>query len=160
MRASAVARAPWLEAELHAVADVREAGQAVAQVQPLSGERARQRGQQIGAVHLVVGKAEGVLHQTAQGGAQERAAVVPAALVPGLRGDARPREIPRQPESVQDPRGVRADLDAGAHLRQLAGPLVDVDVEAGLQQRQRGAQAADAAADDGDPGHVMKTTQR
>ena len=50
---------------------------------------------------------------------------------------------------MQNARGVRADLDAGAHLAQCPGLLVDVDVDAGAQQGQRGGQPTDAAADDG-----------
>jgi hypothetical protein len=51
---------------------------------------------------------------------------------------------------VQDPRGVRADLDARADLAQRPRALVDVDVEARLQQGQRGREAADAASDHAD----------
>jgi len=50
---------------------------------------------------------------------------------------------------VQQAGGVRADLDAGADLRQDRRLLEHLHVAAGLQQRQRRREAADAAADDG-----------
>ena len=53
-------------------------------------------------------------------------------------------------EPDQDARGVRADVDAGADLAEQARLLVDLHVEAGLQQADRGGEPADAAADDGD----------
>ena len=40
------------------------------------------------------------------------------------------------------------DLHAGAELLQFGGLLVDVDIDAVPDQRQRGGQPADAAADD------------
>jgi hypothetical protein len=68
----------------------------------------------------------------------------------GERAHTHARKVVAQAESVQDPRRVRADLDARADLAERAGALVDVDVEPRLQQRERGGQAADAAADDSD----------
>ena len=53
-------------------------------------------------------------------------------------------------ERVEHARAVGADLDAGADLLQLRRLLVDLDVEAALEQRQRRGQPADAAADDDD----------
>src|SRR5262249_46230796 len=55
-----------------------------------------------------------------------------------------------EPERVQHPGAVRADLDSGAALLQLGGLLVALDVEAAPQQRERGREAADAAAYDDD----------
>ena len=53
-------------------------------------------------------------------------------------------------ERVQHAGAVGADLDAGADLLELGRLLVDLDVEPALEQRQRGGQPADAAADDDD----------
>jgi hypothetical protein len=78
------------------------------------------------------------------------AAVVPSALPPGKGSDAHPGERVGQPEPVQDPGRVRADLDAGADLGELTGLLVDVNVEASLEQGERGGEAPDAAAGDAD----------
>jgi hypothetical protein len=127
-----------------------EAHEQVADVQALGRQRAGERGQQVGAVHLVVREAEGLDDGIAQVGAQQRAPVVPSALVPGQRADAHPGQVVGQPQAVQDARRVGADLDAGADLADGRSALVDVDVEAGLQERQRGCDPTDTAADDRD----------
>jgi hypothetical protein len=72
--------------------------------------------------------------------------------VPGQRADAHPGQVVGQPKAVQDARRVGADLDARADLTDRRGALVDVDVEARLQERQRSRDPADPAADDGDRG--------
>ena len=51
-------------------------------------------------------------------------------------------------ERVEHARAVRGELHAGADLLQLGGLLVHVDVDAVLEQRQRGGQPADAAPGD------------
>jgi hypothetical protein len=122
----------------------------VPEVDALGGDRTSQRGQQVGTVELVVGEAERRLQRLGQRRAQQRAAVVPAALVPRQRLHAGPGQLLGEPEPVEDARGVRADLDAGADLAQRRRLLVHVDVEAGVQQRQRRAEAAEAPADDAD----------
>ena len=103
-------------------------------------------------MHLVMREAERVDDRIAERRAQQRPPVVPAALVPGQRAYTHPRQLVGETESMQDARGVGADLDAGADLADGRGLLVDVDVESRAQQRQRRGQAADAAADDRDRG--------
>jgi hypothetical protein len=76
---------------------VGEPGEQVADVEALGRQRADQRAQQVCAVHLVVGEAEGLDDGLAQVGAQQRAPVVPAALVPGLRADAHARRSSASP---------------------------------------------------------------
>ena len=49
-------------------------------------------------------------------------------------------------ETAQQARRIGADLDAGADLAELRRLLVDVDVAARLQDRERGGEPADAAA--------------
>ena len=56
---------------------------------------------------------------------------------PGPLEDADPRQPFGETEMVDDARGVRADLDAGADFAQCARLLVDVNVETGVQQIQR-----------------------
>ena len=79
---------PFVEGRLDAVAVVDEPGEPVADVQALGRQRADERAEQVGAVHLVVREAEGLDDGIAQVGAQQGAPVVPAALVPGQRADA------------------------------------------------------------------------
>jgi len=55
-----------------------------------------------------------------------------------------------EPERVQNPGAVGADLYAGAKLAQFRRLLVDVDLDAAAQKCQRRRKPADTAADDGD----------
>ena len=119
-------------------------------VEALRRQRTDQRGQQIGAVGLVVREAEGLDHRVAERRAQQRPAVVPAALVEGQRPHAHARQLVPQAQPVEHARGVGADLDARADLAERVRALVDVDVEPGLQQGQRRSETADAASDDAD----------
>jgi hypothetical protein len=124
-----------LEDRLHAIAVVDQAHESVADVQALLRQRAEERGQQVGAVCLVVREAERVDHCVAERRAQQRPPVVPAALVEVQRAHAHPRELVGQADAMENPRRVGADLDAGADLAHGCGALVDVDVEAGVQER-------------------------
>ena len=49
---------------------------------------------------------------------------------------------------MQDSDRVGAECDARANLAQDGGLLVDVDIKAGLAEREGGRQPADPAADD------------
>src|SRR4029079_2272132 len=75
---------------------------------------------------------------------------LPAALVPCERLDVSARQLVGEPEPVQDPRGVRADLDPGADLGDRRRLLVYLHVETGRSQRQRRREPADPGTDDGD----------
>ena len=101
-------------------------------------------------MEVIVGRAERRLDLRPDRRALQGAAVVPAPLVHGERPHAGAIERRLEAEADQQARGVGADLDAGADLADARRLLVDMDVEPGLQQMQRGRQAADAAADDGD----------
>jgi hypothetical protein len=52
-------------------------------------------------------------------------------------------------QGVEHAGAVRADLDASADLLELGRLLIDLDVEAALEQGQRGGQSANAGADHG-----------
>ena len=58
-----------------------------------------------------------------------------------------------QSERMEDARAIGADLDAGAEFAQFRRLLVDLDVDAAANERQRGRKPADAAADNRDLGH-------
>ena len=130
------ARSP-LELDLHPVPAVDEPDEPVAEVQALGRELPPQRGQQVGAVHLVLREAERLDHRVAERRVQERPAVVPAALMPGEWAHAHRSQVGRQAEAIEEARGVRADLDAGADLAQRSRPLVHVHVEPCAMERQR-----------------------
>jgi hypothetical protein len=51
---------------------------------------------------------------------------------------------------VEDARAVGADLQARADLAQLGRLLVDLDLDAALEQGERGGEAADPAPGDQD----------
>ena len=51
-------------------------------------------------------------------------------------------------ELIENPGAVGADLESGADLHDLGRLLIDVDIEAALEQRQRRGQPADARAGD------------
>jgi hypothetical protein len=120
-------------------------------MQPFGGHGRPQEFRQIAAMEMIVGRAEGRLDLRAERRALQRAAIIPAALVHGERSHADfvHRGLQSQPD--QQARGVGADLDAGADLADGGRLLVDMDIETGLQQLQRGREATDASADDGDP---------
>ena len=64
-----------------------------------------------------------------------------------------------QPEREQHARAVRRNLHARAELGEFARLLVDLDVVAVAQQRERGREAADARADDQDA-HTLRHSGR
>src|SRR5262249_1987945 len=95
-------------------------------------------------------RAEFLLDRWAERGAHQETAVVPAALVEGARPDAAGAEPFGKSEPMQQPRRVRADVDAGADFTQRLCLLINVHVETGPQQGSGGREAANAAADDRD----------
>jgi hypothetical protein len=94
---------PIGECQVYAVAAVLEIDEPVAQVQPLRGQRVRQRGQQIRSMQVKVREAVRLLHRLAERSAQQGAAVVPAALVHRQGPDGGGGERIGQAEPVQDP---------------------------------------------------------
>ena len=74
-------RLPVLEVRLDGVAVIDEAHQAVPDVNALGRQRPKQGRQQVGAVHLVVRKPEGVDNRVGKRGTQEGTAVTPTALM-------------------------------------------------------------------------------
>src|SRR2546426_2851047 len=55
-------------------------------------------------------------------------------------------ELPADAQLMEHARAVRSELQPGAHFLQLRRLLVDVDVAAAPEQRERGGEPADAAA--------------
>jgi len=71
---------------------------------------------QIGAVKGVIGRAEFLLDHSAERRTHQEAPVVPAPLIEGGGLHAAGTEALGKPEPVQQPRRVRADVDAGADM--------------------------------------------
>ena len=149
-----------LEPRLDPVAVVGQADEPVPDMHALRRKRPQKRREQVGAVHLVLREAERLDDRVAERRADERPAVLPAALVPGERPDAHRGQVVREAQAVEDARRVRADLDPGADLADRARLLVHLHVEAGAVERQRGRQAADPGADDRDGDVVLRHRAR
>jgi hypothetical protein len=71
-------------------------------VHPFGGHSGGERRQQVGAMHLIVREAKGGFQGLRERRAQERAAVVPAPLVPGERFHARPGHVLGESQPLQD----------------------------------------------------------
>jgi len=104
--------------QLDAVALVGEPGETMAEAQTLGREGGGERLEKIGAVEMIVGRAEGGFRRLPERGALQRAPVVPPALMHGHRAHAGAVQRAAQAPAVQQPRCVRADLDARADLHE------------------------------------------
>src|SRR3984893_10204591 len=140
-----------LEPGLDAIAVALETGEAMAEVNPFGREARGDDRQQIGAMNGDVRRAAELLAQRIERRLLQGAPVLPAALVGEERAHALAVEALGEAQSAQDARRVRAHIDAAADLGEFGGLLVDIDLEAGLTQRQRRREPTDAAADHRDP---------
>ena len=141
----------------HAIGRLLDAGAAVRQMHALGRHRREER-VQVAAMEDVMRRAELLRDGVAERRLGQRAAVVPAALVEVRRAVRDLGAFLAEAEPDQDPRCVRPDIDARADLREQARLLVDLHVEAGLQQVERGGEPADAAADDRDPDFALPSS--
>ena len=136
-----------VEAGLDPVTLVFEADEAMAQVDALARQCFGDDVQQVGTVQRHVRRAVQLLAARVDWCPLQCASVLPAALMRRERPHAFAVEPGTQPEPLQDADRVRGHVDAAADFGQRGRLLVYIDGEAGLPQRQRGAQTADAAAD-------------
>ena len=130
-----------------------EAGRARAEPDRIGLERAHrvdQRVVQVGAMDHEIGRAVARDRFGAEVEQLPGLAGIPQPdfLAGRLAPDAADRVF--QPEREQHARAVGRDLHAGAELGEPVRLLVDRDVVAVAQQRERGREAADARADDQD----------
>jgi hypothetical protein len=114
-------------------------------------EGINQNVEQVGAVNLVVRRAEMHLRLFAERGPEDALASVPGTVVPPLRVDGDARQRSAQTQRAEYPRRVCTKLDAGADLPKCFRLLEQKGVDATLPQRERGRDATDAAAGDQDP---------
>jgi len=110
-----------------------------------------QRVVQIGTVEVVEGRTPPLDGCFAERNPAEQVPRMPVARVHRDRRDRDPGERVGETDVVEDAHRVRADGDACADLAEHARLLVDVDLVVRTAQRQRGGQASDPGADDGDP---------
>jgi hypothetical protein len=120
-------------------------------VNPLGRDARGDDRQQVGTMNGDVRRAVELFTQRIERRLLQGAPVLPAPLVGEERAHALAVEPGSEAEPTQDARRVRAHIDAAADLGELGGLLVDVDLEAGLTQRQRRREPPDAAADHRNP---------
>ena len=98
---SAETRAPFVNARLHAIAVIGDAGEPVPETDPLARQRVGEDLEQIRAMEVVVGRAEGRLDRLAEGRPLERAPVVPAPLVDGDGTHSSPIQRLAEPQPAE-----------------------------------------------------------
>jgi hypothetical protein len=138
-----------VELDVDGSAAIAKSGEAMAAMHTLGRNGGGQHRQHIGTMALMMREAECADHILAERRAQQRSPIVPPTLIPRDGPHAHTGEFIGETVAVQNARSVRADLDAGTDLAQGDRLLIDVDVEAGLQQRERGGEPADTAAGNG-----------
>jgi hypothetical protein len=77
---------------------------------------------------------ESLNHCIAEWGFHQRAAVIPAPHMKCERPNTELRQSIAEPQSVQNTRGIWADLNSRADLTQGVGLFVDMNIEPGAQQ--------------------------
>ncbi len=123
----------------------------MAEVNPFGREVRGDDRQQIGAVNGDVRRAVELFAQRIERGALQGAPVLPTPLMGEERAHALAVEPGGETRPAQDAGRVRAHINAAADLGEFGRLLVDIDLEAGLTQRQRRREPTDAAADHRNP---------
>src|SRR5262245_46863795 len=95
-------------------------------------EAAEEDVEQVGAVRMVVGRAEMRLRPRAERGVVEALAHVPGAVIPSFRIDSDTRERLAETERAQNPGRIGAELDAGADLPEGLRLLEQLGLDAAL----------------------------
>src|SRR5262252_9538606 len=96
----------------------------------------------------IMWRAESGLYPFAQGGAEQNAAVIPAPLVERHRLNAGPSQLLGNPQSMQNARRVRTNIDSCADFAERLRLLIDLHFKSSAQQRRRRGEAADPASYD------------
>src|ERR1051326_8922817 len=103
-----------LELRLNPIAPIDELCESLAEVDALGRQQACQGTMQPGGVKRVVGRPKFLRDHCAERRPHEEAPVAPTPLVKGAGFDAASAEPLGKAEAVQQPRRIRADVDAGA----------------------------------------------
>ena len=112
------------------------------------GDPAEQNVEQVGAVGVIVGRAELRLRARAERRVVEAVAIIPGAVVACFRIHTDARQRLAEPERAQDAGGVGTELDAGANLTECFGLLEELGVDAARAKRQQRGETTDASAGD------------
>src|SRR5262249_3071068 len=127
-----------LEPGLDAVALVGEADDAVPQMDA-SGRKPRgDDREQVGPVNREMRRTVELFTARVERRSLERPAILPAPLVGADRPHGLEVELLAEAEPVEDAHRVRRHVDAAADLGQLRSLLVDIDLEAGVTERDGG----------------------
>src|SRR5580700_6615870 len=130
------------------IAVIGQVCEAVSEMNAVYRDGRRDCAMQVAAMQRVVWSVESRLNRFPEWGTDQKAAVVPATLVEGLRPDAALGELFGDPEAMENARRIGADINAGADLAERPRLLIDVHIKSGAQQRRRRSQAANTAAND------------
>jgi hypothetical protein len=114
----------------YAIGVLGEIGEVMSNVESLGRQAAHQSIQQIRTVRLIVRGAARALYCCAEWSTPQRATVVPATLMQRERRNPKHYRCVGQTEAPEDPRRIRTDLDAGAHIAQRACLFVHMYIEA------------------------------
>jgi hypothetical protein len=113
----------------YAIGVIAEIGEAMTNVKSLGRQTAHQSIQQISAVRLIIRGAARALYCFAERSTPQRATVVPATLTQSERRHPLHGRRVDQTQAPEDPRRIRTDLDAGAHIPQRPCLLVHMYIE-------------------------------
>src|SRR5438128_7878412 len=150
-----------LQLERDAVTVLREAGTAGAKVDGvglLAAHCAREDLEQIGPVDGEIGKAVALDRCRAEIEELPGLAGIPQPDFLALRFARERFQLLAHTERVKNARPIRGELHARADFLELLRLLVDLDIEARAEQRERGGEAADAATGDEYAGHAGEYT--
>lgn len=104
---------------------------------------------------LVLAEAEVLFDFCPKRCAQERAAVVPAPLMHVSRYHTKSGQCLAEAERVDDPGGIRRQIDAATNFAQSARLLVDVRVNSEFAQAKCGREPTNTAAYDGNGSSIL-----
>jgi hypothetical protein len=120
-------------------------------VDAVLAESVDQNTEQVGAMSMVIGRAETRLRLAAQRCPKEALAGVPGTVVAPLRTDGDPRQRLVQAQPPEHPRRIGAELDAGPDLSKCVRLLEQERIDAVPAQGKRRPDAADPVTGKSEP---------
>ena len=105
-----------LEHHVDAIAAIGEPNQPMREMHSVLRQSASEHREQIGPMNLVVRKAERLNHRIPKRCPQQGSTVIPTALMKRDWTNPHAGKLPRQTETVQHPRCVRAHLNPGPNV--------------------------------------------